>query len=297
MKNIAIPLALLLAATGAPAHAEDFEQHVAADPHGEIAVSNVSGNIDITAWDKPEVEVKADVSNAQRVQVESDKSHRISIVVKGSEGGGWLGGAHGATLRLRVPSGSEISLSAVSADVHSHGVTGRQTLQSVSGDIDADIADAEVKTVSGDLKLHGSGTAQRIRINTISGDVTLTNAAGDLEARTVSGDLRATLGTVRAVTLHTTSGTLQFTGRLAHDGSFEAETTSGEVRLQMPFESGYEYELRSFSGEIEDCFGQKPERTSTYGPGTRLIGTRGQGGPRVHVRTLSGDISLCDKGG
>jgi len=90
---------------------------------------------------------------------------------------------------------------------------------------------------------------------------------------------------------------MHFTGRLAHDGSFEAETTSGEVHLEMPFESGYDYELRSFSGEIQDCFGQKPERTSTYGPGTRLIGTRGQGGPRVRVRTLSGDISLCDKGG
>jgi len=172
MKNIAIPLALLLAATGAPAHAEDFEQHVTADPHGEIAVSNVAGNIDITAWDKPEVEVKAEVSSSQRVQVESDKSHRISIVVKGSDGGGWFGGDHGATLRLRVPSGSEINLSAVSADVHSRGVTGRQLLRTVSGGIEADIADAEVKTVSGDLKLRGSGAPQHIRINTISGDVT-----------------------------------------------------------------------------------------------------------------------------
>ena len=297
MKNIAIPLALLLAATGAPAHAEDFEQHVTADPHGEIAVSNVAGNIDITAWDKPEVEVKAEVSSSQRVQVESDKSHRISIVVKGSDGGGWFGGDHGATLRLRVPSGSEINLSAVSADVHSRGVTGRQLLRTVSGGIEADIADAEVKTVSGDLKLRGSGAPQHIRINTISGDVTLTNAAGDLEATTVSGDLRATLGAAHTIALHSTSGEMHFTGRLAHDGSFEAETTSGEVHLEMPFESGYDYELRSFSGEIQDCFGQKPERTSTYGPGTRLIGTRGQGGPRVRVRTLSGDISLCDKGG
>jgi hypothetical protein len=298
MKNTAIATVLLLAATGVPAHAEDFEQHIAADPHGEINVSNVAGNIDISAWDKPEVEVKAELSSSQRVQVESDKSRRISIVVKGTGGSGWLGGDHGATLRLRVPSGSEINLSAVSADVHSRGVKGRQSLQTVSGGIQADITDAEVRTVSGDLRLQGSGTPQRVRINSISGDVTLTNAAGDLEATTVSGDLRATLGAAHAILLRSTSGELQFSGRLAHDGSLEAQTVSGEVKLQMPPESGYDYELRSFSGEIEDCFGQKPERTSTYTPGSRLIGSRGAaGGARVRVKTLSGDISLCDKGG
>jgi DUF4097 and DUF4098 domain-containing protein YvlB len=298
MKNIAIPLALLIAATGAPVHAEDFEQHIAADLHGEIDVSNVAGTVDISAWDKPEVEVKADVSSSQRVQVESDKSRRISIVVKGRAGSGWFGGDHGATLRLRVPSGSEINLSAVSADVHSRGVTGRQSLQTVSGEIQADIADAEVKTVSGDLRLKGSGAPQRMRINSISGDVTLTNAAGDLEATTVSGDLRATLGAAHTINMRSTSGALQFTGRLAHDGSLEAQTVSGEVKLQLPAESGYDYEIRSFSGDIEDCFGQKAERTSTYGPGTRLMGTRGQAGAaRLRVKTLSGDISLCDKGG
>jgi hypothetical protein len=298
MKNTALPLALLLAAIGAPAHAEDFDQQLAADPRGEINVSSVAGDIEITGWDKAEVQVQADVSDPKRVKVESDNGHRISIAVRGgSDGSGWFGN-HGAKLRLHVPSGSEINLSAVSADVRSHGVTGRQSLQTVSGEIQADITDAEVKTVSGDLKLRGSGAPQRLRINSISGDITLTNAAGDLEARTVSGDLRATLSAAHTITLHSTSGDMQFTGRLARDGSLEAETTSGDVRLQLPFESGYDYELRSFSGDIEDCFGQKAERTSTYGPGTRLIGSRGQaGGPRVRVRTLSGGISLCDKGG
>jgi hypothetical protein len=36
-------------------------------------------------------------------------------------------------------------------------------------------------------------------------------------------------------------------------------------------------------------------RVSKYGPGKRLAGTSKDSGARVRVKTMSGDVELCDK--
>ncbi len=52
---------------------------------------------------------------------------------------------------------------------------------------------------------------------------------------------------------------------------------------------------RRFSGDISDCFDAKAERTGKYMPGSTLQGTRGEGAGHVHLKTMSGDIQLCDR--
>jgi len=39
----------------------------------------------------------------------------------------------------------------------------------------------------------------------------------------------------------------------------------------------------------------KAERTSQYGPGSVLQGTRGEGAGHVRLKTMSGDVQLCDR--
>lgn len=287
---LAAPLALAPAA----ARAGTFQQQVAADPRGEVDISNVAGSIRITGWNEPQVSVRADLaSDAQRVDVTSEHG-RTSIRVTGNSHT-WFGN-NGARLDVRVPRQSEVDVSAVSANIDSHGVTGTQHLQAVSGDITADLGsgDDEVKSVSGDIRLRGSGQSGHLRVTSVSGDVTLTNAAGDLEATTISGTLQAQLTPARMARLRTTSGDLRFSGRFDRGGTLEAETVSGDVTVQAGAQSGYDYEVRTFSGDIDNCFGRKAERTSAYGPGKRLDGSLGSGGGRVRIKSLSGDISLCD---
>ncbi len=277
--------------------ASSFDQTVAADPRGEVDVSNVAGSIDITGWDRPQVSVKANVSGGEKVQVTSERGH-VSVRVLGEEGGSWFGGfMHGSThLQVWVPRASELDVAAVSADVTSRGVTGAQRLHSVSGDVTADLsgADNEVKTVSGDIDLHGNAQAGHSRVSSVSGDVRFDNTAGDLDATTVSGELVAALSPANNVHLHTTSGDITLTGRLATGATLEAQSVSGDVKLHDAAQAGYTYEVRSFSGDIDDCFGKPAERNSEFGPGKHLTGTLGQGGASVRVNTLSGDVSLCD---
>ncbi|MBV9912389.1 MAG: hypothetical protein JOZ93_07420, partial [Sinobacteraceae bacterium] len=52
---------LLAAFAVAAARADEssFEKKVAADPHGTVEISNVSGKVTVSGWDDSEVEVRA----------------------------------------------------------------------------------------------------------------------------------------------------------------------------------------------------------------------------------------------
>jgi DUF4097 and DUF4098 domain-containing protein YvlB len=129
----------------------------------------------------------------------------------------------------------------------------------------------------------------------VSGDITLDGGVGEIEATSVSGDVRLEMQMAHGVRLHSTSGDLTFRGGLSADANIEAETVSGNVTLRPRAQGGFEYEASSFSGDIGNCFGKEAEATSRHGPGSRLNGSTGDGKGRVRVKTMSGDIQLCDK--
>lgn len=290
-----------LALTAAAAHANDFRQQVAADPHGEVDVSNISGDIVITGWDKSEVAVTADLSSdTQRVRVITGGGHTRVCVTYGNSNGcdssGWGGNDRGdVRLEVQVPRGSQLDVSGVSADIKSTGVSGTQRLHTVSGDIDADLGSGndEVNSVSGTVNIRGSGQDGTLHAGSVSGDLRVTNVAGELEARTVNGTLTAQLSSARLVRLNTTSGDIDLSASLTGGGTIETETMNGNQKLEVAASGGYKYDAKTFNGDITDCFGQRSDRPE-YGPGNRLEGTRGSGGGQVRMQTMNGNISLCD---
>ena len=286
-------VSLLLAGTSAAHADQDFEQKVKADAHGSVRVSNVAGKVNVVAWDRLEVEVKARLSgNVERVDVFSDNGRTtIRVILPRSN---FRSGE--ANLDIRVPRQSDLDVSAVSADVETQGLLGQQRLTTVSGEIRAEfVKDFEGKTVSGDLRVKGKSEPGDVRISSVSGDVYLDRGGGDVEVTSVSGALMLDVASARTVRTRTTSGDLSLRGALARDGSVEAETISGDVTVRMKPQAGFQYEATSFSGTLGNCFGRHAENTSTHGPGTRLNGTAGEGRGRVRVKSMSGDVAICDR--
>jgi DUF4097 and DUF4098 domain-containing protein YvlB len=293
-------LVLLFLGICATAHARSesdgsFERRLAADPQGIVEISNVSGKVEVTSWDKPEVDVRADLgSGVDRVEVSGDHGRTtIKVIVPNMSFR-----STSTYLRVRVPRDSELDFSGVSCDFVAEDVRGPLQLRTVSGDVKADVfaSGVEVKTVSGDIALRGKEQATSIHIGTISGNVRIDRVAGDLEATSVSGDMNLRLQTARSIRLRATSGDLGFEGSLVKGGSLDAETVSGDVTVRGKSEGGVEYEVNSFSGDIRDCMGAEAVRLSKHGPGTRLTGSTGDRGARIRVKTMSGDVELCDKG-
>jgi len=208
------------------------------------------------------------------------------------------------TLRIRVPRDSELDISGVSADLSTSDVEGALQLKTVSGNVKADVfqKNTEIKTVSGDVVLRGRGKeagAAGIHVSTISGNIRIDRAGGDVEATTVSGDMNVRLEhPAHNVRVRTTSGDLGFEGKLAQGAYLDAESVSGDLTVRAAPEGSLDYEVNTFSGDIRNCMGEEAERVSKYAPGRRLNGTRGKPGTgeaKVRLKTMSGDVELCDK--
>jgi DUF4097 and DUF4098 domain-containing protein YvlB len=294
MRAVSMAAVVLLASAVCTADERDFEKRVNADPRGQVEISNVAGTVEVTGWDRPEVEVQATLgSGVERIDVISEGKRTLVKVVlpRNSSGDG------DASLEVRIPVASELQVSTVSADLTARTITGRQSLKTVSGNVEVQAASGnlEIRTISGDVTLEGKGQPGVMRVTTVSGNVTLNHGAGSLETTTISGDLEVRLNPARSVRLRTTSGNLGFVGRLTRDAHFEVETVSGDLSVRAGADNGFEYEVASFSGDIDNCFGVEAEETNRYGPGTRLAGTRGGGGAEVRIKTMSGNVQLCDR--
>jgi DUF4097 and DUF4098 domain-containing protein YvlB len=294
VSRLATAITVLFASAAACASGDKtFERQVPAEARGVVDISNVGGRIDVTGWDRPEVSVRAELGESvERVDVNSDHG-RTTIKVVLPHHSERDGDAH---LHVQVPKDSELTVSAVSADVTTAGVTGAQRLNTVSGDITAELAgsDLELKTVSGDVKLKGHGQPARLHMSTVSGDVHLEHGAGDLEAGTVSGTLVVSLDSARSVRARTTSGDVHFEGKLARGADFDATSVSGDLKVRASAEGGYAYEISTFSGDISNCFNATPSEHG-HTPGHTLQGTRGDGAGHMRLKTMSGDVQLCDR--
>jgi len=145
------------------------------------------------------------------------------------------------------------------------------------------------------VRVNGSGQRGLLTVTTVSGDASVTRVAGEVNGNTVSGNFTVSLGEASRSRLRSTSGDLGVRGRLATDARMDFESISGDVRLDLEGPVSAEFDVSSFNGDIRNCFGPKPVRTSEYAPGSELRFREGQGGARVRIKTLNGDISVCNK--
>jgi DUF4097 and DUF4098 domain-containing protein YvlB len=287
--------ALMLVLGGSHAVAADtaVDRTVKADPGGTVVVENVAGDVQVQGWDRPEVNVTGRLqSGVERLDVTADgpRTNVRVVVPKGASRN------VEAFLVIKVPATSALDVSTVSADIKVADISGAERLRSVSGDMRVPVTGAatEIKTVSGDLMLQGNGAPADLHVSTVSGDVVLAHSAGALDLTTVSGDVSAELRPLASIRARSTSGDLRLRGQLTRDARVDMETVSGDVHIDTPAEAGFATEIGTFSGDIHNCFGAKAEEPE-HGPGARLNIVRGAGGAKVRVKTLSGDVALCDR--
>jgi DUF4097 and DUF4098 domain-containing protein YvlB len=271
-----------------------INERAPADSAGKVEVSNTAGSVAVTAWTRNEIEVTGTLgTGTERLEFSSvDQLTRVKVILPKQSSR-----VEATDLVVKVPAGSSVSVNTVSADVTAQGVRGSQRLQSVSGDIQTEAAaeDVECKTVSGNVMVTGSGQRGLLTVTTVSGDATVSRVAGEVNGNTVSGNFAIAMGDTVRSRLRSTSGDLGLKGRLAPDARIDFESISGSVRLDLAGPVGAEFDISSFNGDIRNCFGPKAVRTSEYAPGSELRFREGQGTARVRIKTLNGDISVCNK--
>jgi Toastrack DUF4097 len=275
---------------------EDIDRALQADPKGDVDISNVAGSVNVSGWDRNEVRVTGTLGEGvERLDFTSEgKRTVIKVLLKKSTH--W-GGDGDAELSIRVPAGSRLDISTVSAEIAVRGVAGAQRLQAVSGEVSTDVAaeEAEVKTVSGDVILRGEGRPSVLTLTTVSGNAQASRVAGEITANTVSGDLNLSLETITRARLRTTSGNMSLRGALVGEARVDGETISGDLSFMFKSPINAEFDVETFSGDIENCFGPKSQSKSEHGPGRELHFRQGDGKADVRINSLSGGINICDR--
>ncbi len=291
-------VAAILAAITAPAAAQQtITKRATVAPDVTIEVSNVQGSVEISAWDKDEIELVAELESAKDELEFEATPRKVSIEVDRPDGRRYGRDQEDAHLKLHVPRGARLDVDTVSAEIAVAGVRGPQTLQSVSGEVNTQAFDAPVSAsaVSGEVTIAGTGGKAAIQTDNVSGSSTVTGARGDFQGEVVSGEIHATIAVAQNVDVSSVSGDIVLDAELAAEGEVDMETVSGTLTLNLKPPVNADFDIESFSGDIEVCFGPKAHSTSKYTPGSELSFTQGQGGARIELQSLSGDIRICDR--
>lgn len=218
----------------------------------------------------------------------------------------WNDGWNGIRINyeITVPADTRLDARSGSGDLEVGDVAGPVDTSTGSGEIKVGRITDSVKARSGSGGIEVEG-ASSLDASTGSGNVRATSVRGDLEARSGSGDITLGQKGKGRVDVSTGSGEVEVTGATgpmhvrASSGNIMVEGTpasdwdvsasSGDVRLRVAGQTGFDLDLRSSSGRIETSH----SITASGSPSRReLKGQVRGGGPRVHVTTSSGSISI-----
>jgi DUF4097 and DUF4098 domain-containing protein YvlB len=296
IRNALLASAILAAAAPAATAQQTITKNSKVAGDATVEVSNVQGSVEITAWDKSEVELVAELESSKD-ELEYEASERYVRIEVRRPHGKYHSDEDDATLTLRVPKGARVIADTVSADIAVTGVRGEQSLQSVSGEVQTQAFDAPVRAtaVSGEINVVGNGGKAAVSTENVSGGSTVSGVRGSYNGEVVSGEIHATVAAAERVELNSVSGDIELSAELKSGASVDMESVSGLVSLRLKPPVNADFDIESFSGDIEACFGPKPRDTSKYTPGSELNFTQGNGGARVEIQTLSGEISICDR--
>lgn len=124
------------------------------------------------------------------------------------------------------------------------------------------------RNVSGDV--YAEGLRSNVEAHSVSGDVRI-STAGYGEAGTVSGDIFASLGSA------------------GWRDELEFHTVSGDITLELPARTSTDVRVETMSGRISSDF---PLEVQDRRFRQRVRGTLGSGGRELSLTTLSGDVRL-----
>jgi len=283
--NLKISAVIMMLVTASAFAGQPVDKSWDIDVNATISIENVAGNIEVRGWDRAEAHLTGELGDSvDELEINATSSSlQISVVNRNQRN------VDSTELKLMMPKGATIDVSAVSADIDISGLDNEKlTANSVSGDVDVKAVSRRVtvETVSGDLDF--SGDTSRISAETVSGDMNLSGIAGEIEATTVSGDMELQAGLVDSVKLETVSGDVTAVAEVSGNGRLSAESMSGDVTIVLPASQDGLFRAQSFSGRISTDFGSVEQ--ARHGPGSHLKYLVGSSGAEVRVESFSGNI-------
>lgn len=255
-----------------------------------LDLDNVGGEVTIRTWDRNQVRVQATHSSRTRVAVRLSESV-LRLSPQGSSGMVRMGGV--VDYVLTVPAAMDISLNGMYADVSIEGTTGSVKVTTVEGNVHVRGGGGtlQLQTVNGKISVQGA--RGRLDLRAVSDDIEVTDAQGDVVAESVSGDVLLTRVDGQRVEAQTVSGDVRLDGALRSGGTYTLLTHSGDILVGIPENASVLIQTAVANGDVSASFTlPASERASRRRQQYRL----GGGSATLELETFSGDIRLVRPG-
>jgi DUF4097 and DUF4098 domain-containing protein YvlB len=249
----------LAAATTLPAQQADFRWEKAIPNGSRVGVHNLNGNVTVTTSTSGKVEVVGKKSGNRRYFED------VTIEVHEHAGGITV-----------CPMFKNADMECGERGFRMHG-RDRGWRDNDWDDVQIDI---EVKVPK----------SMEVSANSVSGNVDVVGAEGDVRAGSVSGDVRMVNLRVSSLKASSVSGNVNVSiDALTGPGSLKFTSVSGNVTAELPQALDADVSMRSVSGNLDSDFALTLNgRMSRNNLEARI----GKGGRELEVHTVSGNVRL-----
>ena len=294
MKKL-ILLVAAVAGTSAFA-ATPIDETVDANGIDRLEVTNLIGSVTIVGTNRDEVSISGSLSDdAERFDVSRESNRILVQVIYPNDFGGRRRNREETVLEIEAPESMTVDVDTISARISVDAMEGEQELSSISGSIESTRAESEIRaeTVSGSITLHGQGSNMRAEAVSVSGRIELEGITGEIASQNVSGSISLESSSLSRAELQNVSGRITVDANLTENGRLRAMTTSGRISMQLNDSPPGHYQISSFSGSIDNCFGPEPTRPQFGPPSSTLNFDEPEAETQVYANSMSGSIELC----
>ncbi|UCF77815.1 MAG: DUF4097 family beta strand repeat protein [Candidatus Eiseniibacteriota bacterium] len=295
-----------VSAAEAAKYEETFERTEKLAMDGKVYLSNLSGNVTIVTWDRPDVKIHAlKTSRAKSYEEAKERAELVKIEVKRSDGQLQIRTNYPerrikkqlnvyVAYELTIPNRAHATVSNVSGNIEAQDLGALAKLDTVSGNVIV-VGAAEggvFSAVSGNVDLRDVG--EDVNAKTVSGAIRLGKVSGTVNVEAVSGGVELTgLSDAQSANISVHSGDITFEGTLNRDGRYSFRNHSGSITLILPGDTSFDLNVKTFSGNLTSEFKVLSEfEGKLKQPRRDLHGEVNGGGADVTIETFSGNVKL-----
>ncbi len=300
-----------------PEQVEKFTRSVKVGDGAMLDLSHLSGDVRVTGGTGSEIKIEGtkrvrhrDAEEAKRLlealRIDVNNfNNRVEVRTIYPRRTSTRGNSISANVDylIEVPAGVAVSLKSVSGNIAVANVRGEVRIEAVSGDVSITNTPnvAVAKTVSGNVTARDIGTQTALVLGTVSGTVIGSGLkVRSLEAGSVSGDVRLSGSQIERLEASSVSGNIDFDAPLAKGGRYEFTSHSGDVRVVLSGNTGFELDADTFSGSVRSDVpvtlrGIGRTERERRGSPRAIRGTYGDASAILSVRSHSGSVVITKK--
>lgn len=280
---------LLSLATAAVALAAAFatDTTITVGPGTRLSLRNHGGSIQVTAWDREAVRVRAEHGRRDRVRI----GRRGGVLSIASVAERRAPGR--VDYRLTVPRGMPVSLNGTNASAVVRGLKGDLSVLTVNGEIAVQGGSGAVSLTSVQGPITVRGARGRLQVNSVNGEIRMLEVAGSIQAETVNGPIELSRVVSDYVNASTVNGSLCYDGTIADGGHYRFASHNGDIAVGLPAGVDAMVRLATYGGRIRSDFPIKLDK-GKLGKLYRL--QLGKGKADLELESFQGSLRLLKPG-